>query len=126
MNPLTLEWIEKAEGDILTARREYRVRISPNYDAVCFHAQQSAEKNLKAILQEWGSPIPRIHSLADLLAMITKQDPTIFSIQADANILEGYAVQFRYPGMSANKSDGKAALSSAENIRIFIRAKLGI
>lgn len=26
MNPLTLEWVEKAEGDLLTASREYRVR----------------------------------------------------------------------------------------------------
>lgn len=42
MNPLTLEWVEKAEGDLLTARREYRARRSPNYDAVCFHAQQAS------------------------------------------------------------------------------------
>ena len=52
MNPLTSEWIEKAEGDLLTAEREYRARNRPNYDAVCFHAQQTAEKYLKAWLQE--------------------------------------------------------------------------
>jgi len=51
MNPLTLEWVDKAEGDLITARREYRARKSPNYDAVCFHAQQAAEKYLKAYLQ---------------------------------------------------------------------------
>jgi HEPN domain-containing protein len=50
MNPLTTEWIEKAEGDLLTAQREYRARNRPNYDAVCFHAQQTAEKYLKAWL----------------------------------------------------------------------------
>jgi HEPN domain-containing protein len=43
MNPLTLEWIEKAEGDFATAQREQRARKMPNYDAVCFHAQQCAE-----------------------------------------------------------------------------------
>ena len=42
MNPLTLEWVDKAEGDYLTANREYRARKAPNYDAVCFHAQQTA------------------------------------------------------------------------------------
>jgi HEPN domain-containing protein len=52
MNPLTIEWVEKAEADLLTSRREYRARKSPNYDAVCFHAQQAAEKYLKAVLQE--------------------------------------------------------------------------
>ena len=58
MNPLTTEWVDKAEGDYHTARREYRVRKTPNYDAVCFRAQQTAEKYLKAFLQEQGKPIP--------------------------------------------------------------------
>ena len=47
MNPLTFEWIEKAEGDLVTTLRELRARRSPNYDASCFHAQQMAEKYLK-------------------------------------------------------------------------------
>jgi len=34
MNPLPLDWIEKAEGDIIIAQREYRARKLPNYDAV--------------------------------------------------------------------------------------------
>ncbi len=52
MKPLTREWVEKAEGDFATARRELRARKDPNYDAACFHAQQCAEKYLKACLQE--------------------------------------------------------------------------
>ena len=52
MNPLTLEWIEKAEGDFGTAQRELSAAAPRNYDAVCFHAQQCAEKYLKAALQE--------------------------------------------------------------------------
>jgi HEPN domain-containing protein len=31
---------------------ELRARRAPNYDAACFHAQQCAEKYLKALLQE--------------------------------------------------------------------------
>ena len=50
MNELTVEWMEKAEGDYATAERELRARRRPNYDAVCFHAQQAAEKYLKAFL----------------------------------------------------------------------------
>jgi HEPN domain-containing protein len=50
MKPLTSEWVEKAEGDFATAKREIRVRKTPNFDAVCFHAQQCAEKYLKALL----------------------------------------------------------------------------
>jgi HEPN domain-containing protein len=73
MNPLTLEWVDKAEGDYLTANREYRVRKAPNYDAVCFHAQQASEKYLKAVLQENAKSIPRIHSLAELLALVSSR-----------------------------------------------------
>jgi HEPN domain-containing protein len=59
MNELTAEWVDKAEGDFDTARRELRVRHRPNYDAVCFHAQQTAEKYLKAFLQERAAPPPQ-------------------------------------------------------------------
>jgi HEPN domain-containing protein len=124
MNPLALEWVEKAEGDLLTARREYRARNAPNFDAACFHAQQAAEKFLKAVLQESGIPIPRIHSLAELLALISKSDDTYLSIQSNANVLEGYAVQFRYPGLSADKLEAKAAIIASERICTFVRGKL--
>jgi HEPN domain-containing protein len=44
MTPLAAEWVSKAEGDYATARRELRARNKPNFDAVCFHAQQCVEK----------------------------------------------------------------------------------
>ena len=65
MKPATSEWVAKAEGDYLTAGRELRARKSPNYDAVCFHAQQCAEKYLKAVLQENERNIPKIHNLIE-------------------------------------------------------------
>ena len=54
MTPLTKEWVRKDEGDFATAERELAVTSAPNYDAVCFHAQQCIEKYLKARLQEVG------------------------------------------------------------------------
>jgi len=62
MNALTAEWIEKAEGDYATAGRELRARRRPNYDAACFYAQQTAEKYLKAFLQEHRMAFPKTHS----------------------------------------------------------------
>ena len=44
MNEVIREWIEKAEGDFATANREMMVKDKPNYDAVCFHAQQCIDK----------------------------------------------------------------------------------
>ena len=126
MNPLTLEWIEKAEGDFATASREIRVRVRPNFDAVCFHAQQMAEKYLKAVLQESGLQIPKTHSLADVLGMCVKLEPTYQLLQADLNILEGFAAEFRYPGLNADKSSAKQAHQAAQAVRKFIRQRLEI
>lgn len=124
MNPLTLEWLEKAAGDFATARRELRVRQERNYDAVCFHAQQSVEKYLKAILQEQGANIPRTHQLMDLLALCAKVDISFLILQPDLISLEGYAVMFRYPGQSADRTEAKAAFKVAEMVRSFVRVRL--
>jgi HEPN domain-containing protein len=126
MNPLTLEWVQKAEGDFVTAQREMRARIAPNYDAACFHAQQTAEKYLKAFLQETNTVVPRTHSLADLLALILKLNTSFRLIQSDLNVMEGYAVQYRYPGQLADKMDAKAAFQAARATRQFIRRELGL
>ena len=50
MNATVKEWIAKAEADFSTATRELQAAESPNFDAVCFHAQQCAEKLMKALL----------------------------------------------------------------------------
>ena len=57
MKPMTSEWAAKAEGDFAMLERESRARKSPDYDGVCFHAQQCAEKYLKARLCEAGIPV---------------------------------------------------------------------
>ena len=59
MQALTSEWVTKAEGDFVTARRELRARVLPNYDAACFHAAQCAEKYFKARLQEANIAFPQ-------------------------------------------------------------------
>ena len=66
MKPITKEWIAKAEGDWASALREVRARKKPNYDSACFHAQQCAEKYLKARLQEASTPFGKTHDLVKL------------------------------------------------------------
>jgi len=70
MKPITFEWVAKAEGDWDSAQREYRARQRPNYDAACFHAQQCAEKYLKARLEEAALAFGRTHNLISLLTLV--------------------------------------------------------
>jgi len=126
MNPAVDEWIFKAEGDFLTAGRELRARKAPNYDAVCFHCQQCAEKYLKATLQDNKKHIPKIHYLLELLALIMKFDTSYEFLRADLDTLEDYSVRYRYPGESADKEEAKAAYKAAKVVREFVRQKLEI
>ena len=70
MKALTLEWIEKAEGDFHSCLREVRARRHPNSDSACFHAQQCVEKYLKARLQKTGLAFPKTHDLLNLLKRV--------------------------------------------------------
>lgn len=121
MKPITAEWIEKAEADLATARRELAAIDHPNYDAVCFHAQQCAEKYLKAYLQEADLPFRRTHDLSQLLALTLSIERTWTSMTADLNALSAFAVEYRYPGESADLDEAQEAFDKCEKVRDVIR-----
>lgn len=126
MQPLTIEWVDKAEGDFATAQREVRARNAPNFDAACFHAQQCAEKYLKARLQEAGIPIPYTHDLVALLNLLLAIEPSWRSLVSDLRALSVFGVLVRYPGVSANRSLARDAVARCRRVRAVIRASLGL
>jgi len=126
MNPAVAEWVSKAEGDFVTAGRELRARKAPNYDAVCFHCQQCAEKYLKAVLQTNNKHVPKIHNLIELLALCLQIDSSFEMLRADLIVAERYSVRVRYPGISAEKDEAQSAYQAAKVVREFVRQKLGV
>jgi HEPN domain-containing protein len=123
MNPLVCEWIDKAEGDFISAQREYRARKTPNYDAACFHAQQAIEKYLKAMLQAREIPFRKTHDLIILFDLLTNI-PEGPSLRSDLHLLTQYAVAFRYPGESATKEQATDAVKCAKELRKLFRTIL--
>lgn len=93
MNPIATEWVAKAESDYATARRELGVRKQPNFDAVCFHAQQCAEKYLKGLLQKQRLVIPRTHNLEALAKPLLEAHNALTPLAADMRSLGAYAVE---------------------------------
>lgn len=126
MKPLTREWIGKAEGDFATASREMRARKSPNYDAVCFHAQQCVEKYFKALLQEKAVPFGKTHHLISLLELILAVEPSMEMLRPQLQSLNTYSVSIRYPGESAERAMAREALRIAKTLRAQFRQKLGL
>ncbi|QQS47811.1 MAG: HEPN domain-containing protein [Acidobacteriota bacterium] len=126
MKQITSEWIEKAEGDWFAAQQLYRVRKNQNYDAVCFHAQQCAEKYLKARLEEANIDFGRTHNLLILLTLAIKIEPLWAILQPNLNALNIYSVEFRYPGNSAVKADARDAIKQCREVRRLIRTAFNL
>lgn len=126
MKRLTAEWVQKAEDDFVVAQKMYRARKRPVYDAVCFHAQQCAEKYLKAFLQENEQDIPKIHKLLDLLKLCKEVDASLEFLVTDLKELERFSVNVRYPGVNAEKEEAKIALKVVRAVRDFFRQRLRI
>lgn len=126
MNPLTREWIEKAEADFLSAQREFRARKRPNYDATCFFTQQSIEKYIKARLQEAEIAFGKTHDLVELLDLISPVEPLWEPYRPTFRPISAYAVSFRYPGESADKDEAAEALKICREFRKVARHSLGL
>ena len=126
MKPTTLELISKAEDDWNVAQMSYRARKHPSYDAAVFHAQQSAEKYLKARLEEASIGFGRTHDLLVLHQLVLQVEPGWTVLQPLLIILNPFAVAYRYPGMTATKADAKDALKHSREVRRVIRKSFGL
>lgn len=126
MKPLTAEWVAKAEGDWATTCREQRARRTPNHDAACFHAQQCAEKYLKALLVEDGIAFPKIHDLEALLRLNQTRHPQLLSVRKPLLALTNFAVDVRYPGSLATRLEARTARSDCRKVRTLGRQLLGL
>lgn len=68
-------WLDRADGDLISAERELRARKDPNYNSACFHSQQCAEKYLKGFMLQNDIPIRKIHDLRELSENIIRKFP---------------------------------------------------
>lgn len=126
MQQITQEWIDKAEGDFATAERELQAQNNPNYDAVCFHAQQCIEKYLKAKLQESNIFFGKTHDLTALLDLILPVEATWGNLRPDLQTLNAFAVSYRYPGDFADVVEAGEAMDKCRNVRRVIRQSFGL
>ena len=124
MNPLTLEWVRKAEADYTTIKLLQQALTPDLYDTICFHAQQCIEKYLKAWLQEANLPVPRMHNLKELLDLIVATLPAWRAWEADFSEFDKYAVDARYPGYFATAVDAQQAVQICTEVRQAVRATL--
>jgi HEPN domain-containing protein/predicted nucleotidyltransferase len=125
-NSYVLEWVQKAEGDFVTATELLKLRVTNTADSICFHCQQCAEKYAKAYLVHHSIEFARTHDLLELQSLCRQQDNTFAGILSEMGLLNNYSVHIRYPGRFSSLEEAEGAAQAMNTVRTFIRSKLDL
>ena len=112
------DWLRYARSDL-----ELAGIIRPNevlFEGLCFHAQQAAEKALKAVLVTKCIPPPKTHNIRILLDLLSQEIIVPQEIEDSASLTD-YAVTSRYPGdfEPVDEKEYKEALRLAETVVVW-------
>lgn len=113
----TRAWLAKALMD-LRAADHLRHADPPLLGQVVFHAQQAAEKALKAFLVLHDEPFRKTHNLEQLGQQALALDTTLHPLVGRVAVLTEYAWKYRYPGPVDEPSadDAEAGLELARHL----------
>lgn len=131
MQPSTIrearEWLERADLDLRLAERALQIP-PPLAGGAAYHAQQAAEKALKAFLAAHNIPFPLTHNLTVLLPLCQALDPAFGQFGVVAATLTPFATQFRYPGGPIEPAvrDARQGVQDAAGLVSFVRRQLGL
>jgi HEPN domain-containing protein len=118
-------WTERAKQDFLAAEQLVESGAGSLTGIVCSHAQQCAEKYLKALLVYQGVAFPKTHDLRLLLDLI----PAAVSLdlrRAQVIPLNRYVIEGRYPGdwEPVTVAEARRALEMAQSVRQAVLRQL--
>ena len=118
------QWVEKAEHDLLNIRNNLAASDIP-WDTVCFHAQQCAEKYVKALLVCRRVEVPRTHDLRLLLQRV----PADLLLAVDVSRvlrLNRYTIEARYPGdwEPITPQEGESAVAITQEVCAAVKYHL--
>jgi HEPN domain-containing protein len=110
MKFLSSEWLKAAGDDLLAI--EMVSRNSGLTHISAFHAQQSVEKCLKAVLEEKSIEVPKIHSLVRLSELVSG----VIGLELNKDTLktlDELYIEARYPGELGLLPNGKPTMDEA-------------
>ena len=122
-------WLAQAEVDLEAARH-----LSVRFPALaCFHAQQAAEKALKAILYAAGERPVLGHSVGELGAAVERRSPDYEPLRHEVAKLDRYYIPTRYPNglpeggdpsLAFDEEDARGAIAAAARAIAHARSSL--
>jgi len=120
-----LDWLKKAEHD-LKAAQVLLAAEEDLYDSICFHAQQLAEKAIKALFTAKNIEFPKTHNLLLLSNLLLDAD--IAKFNGELENLTKYAIESRYPGeyVEPGRNEAEESVRVATAIYDLCRRKIGL
>ena len=110
------QWLLYARRDLAMAR--VPLPEGGAYESLCFHAQQAAEKAIKAVYRARGMVFRYTHDLDDLLHGLELAGIQVPEAVWEAADLTHYAWTARYPGLTeaVSPEEYQQALTLAERV----------
>ena len=124
--PKVIGWLSYADDDLRLAKNTLEtMKDGCPYRLVAYHAQQCAEKCLKAYLVFHNIDFPYSHDISRLLELCAEKASWTGKVQ-DAEELSMYAISARYPedGEEVTEEDARRAMAIAEDVRQVVRKAL--
>ena len=119
------DWAARADDDLRVARHTLTLADRCPHDLVAYHAQQCAEKHLKAFLVLRGIDFPFTHNIAHLLELCAEHAGWTDDLK-DAEELTPFAITARYPGDDepVSEQEARRAIAIAARVRDQVREAL--
>jgi len=123
-DPEVSAWHRLADDGLRIVRLALEQPV-PILGPACFHAQQAAEKELKALLVALGADVPRTHDVVLLVRILAEFIPEALELRDPAAVISAYGVSPRYPalGTATTLVEAAEALAKAEHVRTWTRAR---
>jgi HEPN domain-containing protein len=124
IHELVAEWMRRARSDLVLAHMTEDQRVAP--EILAFHAQQAAEKALKALLVQRQVEFPCTHAIGALLNLCQTAGYEGTEALADAVILTRYAVATRYPGEEepVSRQEAREAAELADQVLAWVETQI--
>jgi HEPN domain-containing protein len=121
------QWLTFADEDLRLALCATNLpdEEEPPYRLIAYHAQQCAEKYLKAFLVYHNVDFPYTHNIKKLLNLCGEHATWVQTLR-DAEELTQYAITARYPGEDEDVTaqEAQRAVSLAQQVRNQVRSAL--
>jgi HEPN domain-containing protein len=119
-------WLQKVQFDLKACAHALSSEDAGLWPDAVFHAQQAAEKSLKAFLAWHDKPFRKTHSIEELGHACLELDPSLATVVDGAVPLTEYAWKFRYPGEPEmlSREEADRAFQAARELHKAITARI--